>query len=322
LQRFRGGTAGHRFEVLGFRAQLQSIDFPPVFEKALQDGKGRGQLRGESAFCSLRLSVRTPPFHGGESGSIPLGSANDFKGLASHQRFMSSKCPDIEFAVNNQNASSAWVLGQPADPALSAISVFDSRTASVHVDDVNDVAYTPFPLRILGHLAKLCQDPREKLNAEVKQLEAQTPQAIRQPPCPPDSEVGRLLARLGRSLPEEVRKLAELAPAEADRLAQLNGDLASDPDKLGRQLAPSRTGSRVSAAARRNQSPDRAILLGAGREEVWKNSHHGQGALAADLGRHHHLRRLGCCRHNRQRVAPGLDADGLVSNPNRFHQFL
>src|SRR5437660_12787872 len=26
--------------------------------------------------CSLRLSVRTPPFHGGESGSIPLGSAS------------------------------------------------------------------------------------------------------------------------------------------------------------------------------------------------------------------------------------------------------
>ena len=27
-------------------------------------------------FSSLRLSVRTPPFHGGESGSIPLGSAS------------------------------------------------------------------------------------------------------------------------------------------------------------------------------------------------------------------------------------------------------
>src|SRR4051812_8046398 len=34
-------------------------------------------------FCSLRLSVRTPPFHGGESGSIPLGSASHFIGLAS-----------------------------------------------------------------------------------------------------------------------------------------------------------------------------------------------------------------------------------------------
>lgn len=32
-------------------------------------------------FCSLRLSVRTPPFHGGESGSIPLGSANSFNDL-------------------------------------------------------------------------------------------------------------------------------------------------------------------------------------------------------------------------------------------------
>jgi hypothetical protein len=30
-------------------------------------------------FCSLRLSVRTPPFHGGESGSIPLGSATTFQ---------------------------------------------------------------------------------------------------------------------------------------------------------------------------------------------------------------------------------------------------
>lgn len=33
-------------------------------------------------FCSLRLSVRTPPFHGGESGSIPLGSAIKFPTLS------------------------------------------------------------------------------------------------------------------------------------------------------------------------------------------------------------------------------------------------
>jgi hypothetical protein len=47
-------------------------------------------LRG---FCSLRLSVRTPPFHGGESGSIPLGSANPFKYLAVRPRFASNICP-------------------------------------------------------------------------------------------------------------------------------------------------------------------------------------------------------------------------------------
>jgi energy-coupling factor transporter ATP-binding protein EcfA2 len=143
----------------------------------------------------------------------------------------------IDFAVNNQNASAAWVLGQLPDPALSAVSVFDSRTASVHVDDVNDVAYTPFPLRLLGDLAKLCQALRESLTAEIKQIEAQTPQAIRQPPCRPETEVGRLLSRLSASSPEQVRKLAELTLAEADRLTHLNSDLASDPDKAGRQLA-------------------------------------------------------------------------------------
>jgi hypothetical protein len=45
------------------------------------------------AFCSLRLSVRTPPFHGGESGSIPLGSANDFNRLARALTSVSSRCP-------------------------------------------------------------------------------------------------------------------------------------------------------------------------------------------------------------------------------------
>src|SRR3954470_10142647 len=38
-------------------------------------------------FCSLRLSVRTPPFHGGESGSIPLGSAINCNGLALPKTF-------------------------------------------------------------------------------------------------------------------------------------------------------------------------------------------------------------------------------------------
>lgn len=42
-------------------------------------------------FCSLRLSVRTPPFHGGESGSIPLGSANNFNGLTPLPAALSNK---------------------------------------------------------------------------------------------------------------------------------------------------------------------------------------------------------------------------------------
>ena len=42
-------------------------------------------------FRSLRLSVRTPPFHGGESGSIPLGSAKHRFRIGLH---LNSRLPD------------------------------------------------------------------------------------------------------------------------------------------------------------------------------------------------------------------------------------
>ena len=58
----------------------------------------------------------------------------------------------IEYAISGQNRTCAWQLGQPADTALSAVSVFDSRTANIHVDETNDVAYTPFPLKLLSAL--------------------------------------------------------------------------------------------------------------------------------------------------------------------------
>lgn len=74
---------------------------------------------------------------------------------------------EIEFTVNGQNSGSSWILGQPGDPLLSAVSVFDSTTANVHVSQTNDVAYTPLPLKILGALAQACQEIKTKLSGEI-----------------------------------------------------------------------------------------------------------------------------------------------------------
>lgn len=142
----------------------------------------------------------------------------------------------MDFAINSQNSSASWTLDQPSDPALSAVSVFDSRTASVHVSQVNDVAYTPLPLKILGQLAQACQLLKERLSAEIKTIESQTPQAIKQPSCKPHTDVGKLFARLAKATPEQVQALAMLSQEETDRLDQLNRDLASDPVKAARQL--------------------------------------------------------------------------------------
>lgn len=48
--------------------------------------------------------------------------------------------------------------------------MFDSRCANVHVDDTNDVAYTPFPLKLLGALAQLTAHLAGDLARAARQL--------------------------------------------------------------------------------------------------------------------------------------------------------
>lgn len=147
-------------------------------------------------------------------------------------------CATIEYSISGQNRTCAWELGQAADTALSAVSVFDSRTANIHVDETNDVAYTPFPLKLLGTLAQLCKAVKDKVAAEVAQIKAQTPESIKTPTCSPSSAVGQLFARLAADTPPEtVEALATMTQAELDRLAQLTVDLAGDPARAARQLA-------------------------------------------------------------------------------------
>jgi energy-coupling factor transporter ATP-binding protein EcfA2 len=79
----------------------------------------------------------------------------------------------IDFLVNGHNKSEDWRADGASDSILSSISVFDSRTANVHVDEVNDVAYTPFPMRVLERLAATCQEVKRRITVEMRDLEAQ-----------------------------------------------------------------------------------------------------------------------------------------------------
>jgi len=148
----------------------------------------------------------------------------------------------IEYAISGQNRTCAWQLGQAADTVLSSISVFDSRTANVHVDDTNDVAYTPFPLKLLGALAQLCKSVKDKLTVEIAQIKAQTPEAISTPACSRETAVGKLITRLtANTALAAVEELTTLTQAEQDRLAQLSADLAGDPARVARQLVSLKT---------------------------------------------------------------------------------
>jgi energy-coupling factor transporter ATP-binding protein EcfA2 len=143
----------------------------------------------------------------------------------------------VEFSVGGQHRTAVWTGSQPPDSMLSAVSVFDSRTANIHVDQTNDLAYTPLPLRMLAGLAQACQDLKQKLNAEIKALEQQKPAVLVKPACQPETPVGKLIAGLSaKTQPAAVTALATMSAVETAKLEALKADLAGDPVRAARQL--------------------------------------------------------------------------------------
>ena len=149
---------------------------------------------------------------------------------------------EVSFRVGGQNQSVTWRQGTTADPRLTAISVFDSNTAAVHVDATNDLAYTPLPLRVMASLAETCKTLKSKLDDEIRVIERQTPAILNSPDCAPDTEVGKLLSGLSsKTADATVEGLAGLSEPEEARLKTLAADLANDPVRVARQLQGQKT---------------------------------------------------------------------------------
>jgi energy-coupling factor transporter ATP-binding protein EcfA2 len=148
----------------------------------------------------------------------------------------------VDFAVGGQNRSTIWESAKPSDELLSFVSVFDSRTANIHVDATNDVAYTPFPLKILADLAQLCQQIKKQIGSDIAGLEKQTPESINSPTVRSDTNVGKLIAGLSATTSvEQIEALAKLDDIEKARLAALKSDFAQDPIKAARALQHTKT---------------------------------------------------------------------------------
>lgn len=164
----------------------------------------------------------------------------------------------IEFSADGHNGTHGWTADQPGDARLSSISVFDSRTANVHVDEVNDVAYTPFPMRVLERLAETCQLVKKRINAEIRELDDQTPVAISEPKSHEGTAVGKLIAGLSsKTKVQDVRDLTALDEADEARLDTLKADLGTDPAKVARRVDALRT--RLDAATTAFEALQNAI---------------------------------------------------------------
>jgi energy-coupling factor transporter ATP-binding protein EcfA2 len=136
----------------------------------------------------------------------------------------------------------SWTPGGDGHPDLPSVSIFDSRSANIHVEKTNAVAYIPRPMKILELLAGACDSVKEKLEAKVVELAIQTPLSIKTPKLKSDTAAGAFVHHLSaKSNVAQLDLLASLSQAEQQRLAALDSDLAQDPKVAAAKLVNQRT---------------------------------------------------------------------------------
>ena len=130
-----------------------------------------------------------------------------------------------------------WTIYGDAHSDLPSVSIFDSRSASIHVESTNDVAYIPRPMRVLEALADASDRVKAALERKITTIKAQIPLAIANPALSRETAAGSYLFGLNaKSNVPQLDKLAALTGQETARLATLETDFAQDPKRAVARL--------------------------------------------------------------------------------------
>ena len=210
-------------------AESQSLNFIPLGVTIVYGDNGAGK----SGYVRiLRKTCRARRVRGKSEQILP----NVYQNSSTPQR------AELEYEAGGQTQRSEWNNTEPAAELLSEISVFDSRTANVHVEETNDIAYTPYPMKLLKSLVDTCKIIKDKIDADIAVIKAQTPKSISAPSCSPNTTTGKLISSLNKDTNEDsVDALATLSEDELSRLTNVASDVAQDPKTAARKLLAQKT---------------------------------------------------------------------------------
>ena len=205
-------------------AEGQTLTFIPTGVTIVYGDNGAGK----SGYVRiLKRACRARTTRGKEEALLP----NIYEQQSGPQR------AELEYCAGSQVQKAEWKNDAPTDALLSEISVFDSRTANVHVEETNDLAYTPYPMKLLERLVNACKAVKQTLDDEIATIKNQTPKSISDPSCSAHTATGKLIAALNKNTKDEaVNALATLSNEEIARLGELTSDFANDPKVTARRL--------------------------------------------------------------------------------------
>lgn len=139
---------------------------------------------------------------------------------------------NIVFARGEVEDEHPWTPEGQRHADLPCVSIFDSRSANVHVEKTNALAYTPQPMEVLEALANACDDISKKLTALRDAIAAKTPLAIKLPQLSAATAAGAFVHGISaKSNVAQLELLAQFSDEEKQRLATLEADLAQDPKR-------------------------------------------------------------------------------------------
>ena len=147
----------------------------------------------------------------------------------------STPSAEISFLVGQKAQIFAWSPDSVRPDALRDVSVFDTATATVYVDERTDVAFRPFGLDVFPKLAGACDHLRSSLQAELAALGS--PRSF--PDMAGQHEVGTAIADLQATQSiEKLTKLAEFSDEDEELLVALRRQVAAlDVDAPSRRAA-------------------------------------------------------------------------------------
>lgn len=144
----------------------------------------------------------------------------------------------ILFQAGEDSVAIDWIKDKSVDSRLSAISVFDSRAAFVHIAARNTVAYTPTPLKMLSDLTQAAKQLRALFDNDIRALEAQTPLTIKNPKLHPGTKSSNFFKQIShKSTKAEIEAFIASPPEESQRYEVLKADLSGDRSYAAKQLA-------------------------------------------------------------------------------------
>lgn len=149
---------------------------------------------------------------------------------------------NIVFARGSVEDEHPWTLEARSHADLPSVSIFDTRSANVHVEKTNAVAYIPKPMEVLEALAAACDQIGTKLTEQQSAIAAQTPLAIKSPQLNAQTAAGAFVHGLSaKSNVAQLELLASLSDEEERRLATLDADLAQDPRRAAAKIINQKT---------------------------------------------------------------------------------